>query len=114
MFRPRTTWLGHVISFLLLVPASVFSQTDRGQPSVSGCVQDPSQAAIRGAAVSLAGQSESLRRQAQTNDKGCFALYDISDGMYNLRILAEGFSPHEQVIRVGKDPVKIDSVTLEL
>ena len=97
MFRPRLAWLGHAVLLFLSVSISVFAQS--GAP-VSGCVQDPSHAVIRGAAAVLTSSDDSTRFQAQTDEKGCFAFASVKPGKYKIRILAEAFSPYENDVDV--------------
>lgn len=110
MFAPRLAWLAHACLLFLFAPVCVFAQSIA---SVTGCVQDPSHAVIRGAAVNLAGSDSSRRRQTQTDEKGCFEFKDVKPGNYRLRVLAEAFTPYEKDL-VAESPVEVDTIVLEI
>ena len=110
MFTSRQPWLCRVVFLLFFASVPVFGQS----PSwVSGCVQDPSHAVIRGASISLTRLDNSGRLQTQTDEKGCFTLSGVSSSKYRLEILAESFSPYEKDL-VVEDSMRLDDVVLEI
>src|SRR5215471_18336698 len=109
MFRSRLAWLGHAVCLLFLCSIPLFSQSS---PSVSGCVEDQTHSAIRGATVSLAGSDRATRIQTQTDEKGCFAIVAPA-GKYHLRILVEAFSPFEKDVAV-EGALPVEDIVLQI
>src|SRR5436190_11243522 len=109
MFAPRSAWLCRAISLFFFASVPAFSQSS--QP-VSGCVQDPSHAAIRAASVTLTSSDSSTRFQRQTDEKGCFTFDNVRAGKYELRVLAEAFSPFEK--EVAGDAGRLEDIALEI
>ncbi|MBI4472067.1 MAG: TonB-dependent receptor [Acidobacteria bacterium] len=95
MFVPRFPWLCHVASLFLFFSTPVFAQTGG---SISGCVEDSTEAAVPGATVILTSLDSSSRFQARTDEEGCFTIPGAASGSYDLRVLAEGFAAHEQQV----------------
>ena len=110
MFAPRSAWLCRVISLFLFACVPVFSQSSQ---SVSGCVQDPSHAAIRTASVTLTSSDTFTRFQRHTDEKGCFTFDDVHPGKYQLRVLAESFSPYEKDI-TAENTIEPENIVLEI
>ena len=110
MVTSRQPWLCCVVFLLFFASVPVFGQSPS---SVSGCVQDPSHAVIRGASISLTRLDNSGRLQTQTDEKGCFTLSSVSSSKYRLEILAESFSPYEKDL-VVENSVRLDDVVLEI
>ena len=110
MFHPRPAWFCHAISLLLFASTSVFAQSSA---HVSGCVEDSTHAVIQGATIILTSTDGSTRFQAQTDEKGCFNLTNVRSGKFQLRILAEAFSPYEREV-VVEDAVRLDAIVLEV
>jgi outer membrane cobalamin receptor len=109
MFTSRLAWLGHAACLLFLCSIPLFSQSS---PTVSGCVEDQTHSAIRGAIVSLAGSDRATRIQTQTDEKGCFAIVAPA-GKYHLRILAEAFSPFEKDVAV-EGALPVEDIVLQI
>ena len=110
MFAPRSAWLCRAFSLFLFSSASVFAQSSA---SVTGCVQDPSHAVIRGASAALTGSDHSSRFQAQTDERGCFTLRNVKPGKYQLRVLAEAFSPFDKEVIV-ENSIQLEDIVLEI
>lgn len=109
MFHPRPRFC-HAISLLLFAWTSAFAQSTA---RVSGCVEDSTNAVIQDATVILTSTDSSTRFQAQTDEKGCFNLTNVRSGKFQLRILAEAFSPYEREVIV-EDGVQLEPVVLEV
>ena len=112
MFTSRLAWLSRAVCLLFLssVPSvPLFSQSS---PSVSGCVEDQTHLAIRGAAVSLVSADRSTHLQTQTDEKGCFG-FAASAGKYRLRVLAEAFSTFEKDIVVER-ALPVENIVLHI
>ena len=110
MFETRVPWLCHAVSLFLFTCTPVSAQPPA---AVSGCVEDSTHAVIPGATVILTSSDRPARFQAQTDEKGCFALAGVRSGEYQLRILAEAFSPYEKDLAV-EGPVRLETVILEI
>ena len=108
MFAPRFARLCRAVSVFLFISIPAFGQS---QASISGCVQDPSHAAIRGASITLTSSDNRARFQTQTGEKGCFRISDVQSGKYQLRILAEAFSPYEKELAV-ENAIQLEDVVL--
>src|SRR5499426_4500815 len=110
MFTSRQPWLCRAVFLLSFASVPVFGQSSS---SVSGCVEDPSHAVIRGASISLTRLDNSGRLQTQTDEKGCFTFSSVTSGKYRLEILAESFSPYEKDL-VVENSMRLDDVALEI
>src|SRR5262249_4267856 len=110
MFTSRQPWLCRAVSLLFFPSVPVFGHSPS---SVSGCVQDPSHAVIRGASISLTRQDNSGRLQTQTDEKGCFTFISVSSGIYRLEVLAESFSPYVKAL-VVENSMRLEDVVLEI
>lgn len=110
MFSPRRPWVCHGIFLFLCFPTLVYGQL---QASVTGCVEDSSQAAIPGATVVLTTSERATRYQTQTDEKGCFRLDNVRDARYQLQVLAEEFSPYQREVLVQNE-LKLDTIVLQI
>ncbi|MGB8846026.1 MAG: carboxypeptidase regulatory-like domain-containing protein, partial [Terracidiphilus sp.] len=80
------------ISFLLLVlVASARAQFDTA--TVLGTVTDPSGAVVAHGNVALRNTATAVEQTAVTNDRGEFRFVDVSIGVYELNVKAQGFQP---------------------
>src|SRR5215471_17761634 len=109
MFRSRLAWLSHAVCLLFLCSIPLLSQSS---PSVSGCVEDQTHSAIRGAIVSLTGTDRATRIQTRTDEKGCFVVAAPA-GKYHLQILAEAFSPFEKDVAV-EGALPVEDIVLQI
>src|SRR5438552_3244467 len=75
---------------------SAFAQSGAGVGSISGIVQDPSKAAVPGAAVVVSNDSKAIRRTIETNNQGVFTAPALipADG-YSVSITKSGFSMYQ-------------------
>jgi hypothetical protein len=67
---------------------------------VTGTVVDPSQAVIRGAAVTLRNPATSLNLNSTTNEDGLFRFDYVSPGAYTLKVSATGFTSLKESVTV--------------
>src|SRR5438105_1020860 len=76
--------------------SSAFGQSGAGLGSISGIVQDPSKAAVPGAAVVVSNDSKGIRRTIDTNNEGVFTAPALipADG-YSVSITKSGFSMYQ-------------------
>lgn len=63
--------------------------------SLSGVVRDPTQAAISGAAVTLADDERHLTRSAVTNGEGVYSFVALLPGVYSITVAGPGFRTAE-------------------
>jgi hypothetical protein len=59
--------------------------------SIVGNVKDQSDAAIRGAVVTIVNKITNLTRRATTNDEGLYSFPNVPSGTYSLRVTMAGF-----------------------
>ena len=85
-----------LIVLLCISVGSVFAQSGAGVGSISGVVQDPSNAAVPGATVVVSNDSKGIRRTVETNSQGVFTAPALipADG-YNIVVTKEGFSNYQ-------------------
>src|SRR2546428_3409706 len=76
--------------------ANAFGQSGAGVGSISGIVQDPSRAAVPGAAVVVTNDAKGIRRTIETNNQGVFTAPALipADG-YTVSITKPGFSTYQ-------------------
>jgi iron complex outermembrane receptor protein len=79
-----------------LQAADAFGAAHTGR--IEGAVEDSTGGRIANAAVSLAGPVD---RTATTDKDGRFALGDLPDGEYRLRVEPDGFAPSEKRVRLA-------------
>lgn len=60
--------------------------------TISGTVVDPSGAAVAGARVTLARESESAKPETRTDDNGQFTFVNVAPGTLQLTVAADGFA----------------------
>jgi hypothetical protein len=72
--------------------------------SITGAVQDPSNAAVPEAAIVLRRTGDGLRRTAIADITGTFRFEDVAPGNYDLEVQHDGFSPASSRVRVGSRP----------
>jgi hypothetical protein len=105
-FFRRGSWL------LLVMSVSVCHAQIFG--TVRGTVQDPQQAAIPNARVTLKAQVSTLTKQTQTDSEGVFIVNALPAGPYTILIEREGFSTISQALSVaiGSAPLLKFSMTV--
>ena len=86
---------------LLLVPALLSAAT------VEGVVQDPSGAAVPGAAVVLNNSVTAQAANAITDTQGHFAFAGVAPGKYVITIQREGFEDAVKAIEIAEAPVTL-------
>src|SRR5438477_4397818 len=76
--------------------ANAFGQSGAGVGTISGIVQDPSKAAVPGAAVVVTNDAKGLRRTIETNSQGIFTAPALipADG-YTVSVTKAGFSMYQ-------------------
>jgi hypothetical protein len=92
----RLRYFGRIalfLSFASLVLAAIDSWAGVGG-SVSGTVQDASQAAVPGASVNATNIDTGVQQQVATNDQGFYSFPGLPVGRYNIAIEKAGFKPY--------------------
>lgn len=86
------------------------AQSPRG--ALRGAVQDASGARIRGAQVMVEAADCSMRREAQTEDRGEFRIDDLPAGNYHIAVHATGFAEAQSSVSIAVSSVREVTVTL--
>jgi len=83
--------------------------------SLTGTINDPSNAPLEGATAVLVNQSDSLMAGfALTDAKGRFLIEDIQFGKYILQISYLGYTDMEEIIEISsKSRIQLDLITME-
>src|SRR5436305_15292718 len=96
-------------SLLLLSP--VRGQSPSG--SVRGSVQDVTGARIANAIIVAQSSDSSLRREANSEDRGEFRIDDLLPGRYQIVVSAPGFSDAVAEVPIAVSSVREINVTLK-
>jgi carboxypeptidase family protein len=88
---PKGSLLGLI---LLFIPLGVFAQGETTS-AIVGQVNDPTNAAVPGATVTITNQETGLKRIAKTDDAGQFNFPQLKPGTYSVKVEAEGFAPQQ-------------------
>jgi hypothetical protein len=106
----RTPALASVFLCFSLLP--LHAQNSRG--SLRGVVQDATGARIPSAKIVVQAAGFSLRREAQSEERGDFRVDDLLPGRYHLTVSAAGFAQAEADVSVAVTEVRDVTVTLKL
>src|SRR6185369_9020664 len=87
-----------LLSFLLLVAACAFAQTEIGR--VSGVVRDPSGAIVPNATVTATSVGKQTAQSVTTNSSGAYQFLSLQPGTYEISVDAAGFQPFKQRVDV--------------
>jgi len=96
---------------LFILAALAVSQNPRG--SLRGAVQDGTGARVQGAKIVVESLTSTMRRQAETEDRGEFRLDDLVPGSYRIDVTASGFAPAQANVSVEVSSVREVTVTLK-
>src|SRR5436853_5546325 len=96
-------------SLLLLTPGQ--AQSPRG--SLRGSVQDVTGARIGNAIIVAQSPDSSLRREANSEDRGEFRIDDLLPGRYRIVVSAAGFSDAIAEVPIAVSSVREITVTLK-
>src|SRR5215472_7852884 len=96
---------------VFILAALALSQNPRG--SLRGAVQDRTGARIPGAKIVVESLTSTMRRQAETEDRGEVRLDDLAPGSYRIDVAAPGFDPAQANLSVEVSSVREVTVTLK-
>jgi hypothetical protein len=106
--RSKAILLAVVLPLLLAVASA---QNPRG--SLRGAIQDASGARVAHAKIVLQSAGSSLRREAQSEERGEFRLDDLLPGTYRMVVEAGGFAKAEADVAIAVSSVREVMVTLK-
>jgi hypothetical protein len=106
LFRKVAAWL--ISTVVLLTP--ICAQNPRG--SLRGAILDATGARVASAQVIVQAVDSSLRRLAETEDRGEFRVDDLPPGTYRLTVNAAGFAKAQADVSVALGSVREVTVTL--
>lgn len=81
-----------LFGFLILWTAPALAQTQLGTGALGGVVKDDSDAAIAGARIAIANESNGLTRETTTGPAGSFAVPVLPPGVYQATVAKDGFA----------------------
>ena len=101
-----------LLAVLVLVASPALAQVTSG--TISGTVQDPTGAYVKGASVTITNPATGLIRKVMTNDDGQFVAPSLLPGTYNITVEAPGFKKLESTGFVLSAADKLNAGTLTL
>jgi hypothetical protein len=100
-----------VILWTAICLVHAFAQSPRG--SLRGAVQDSTGARIPAAKIIVQAADSSLRREAETEDRGEFRVDDLPPGDYRMTVSAPGFAEAQAEVPIAVSSVREVTVTLK-
>ncbi len=97
-YNPRR--LAAVVAAVLSLAAASFSQSAGNSTALFGTVQDATGAVIFAATVKIHNPVSGMERTAQTDASGQFNFLNIPVDPYHLTVIAKGFSPHAEDVKL--------------
>ena len=90
------------ISLMIMICAPLCAQSNFA--TLSGRIQDPSQAPVSGAHITVTAKATDAVRHAITNDEGLFELPNLLPGGYSVQVSASGFAEQNRdvLLEVGQ------------
>src|SRR5271169_3264286 len=92
--RIAVTRLVVVSSLSLLIPLGALAQGETTS-AIVGDVQDPTNAAVPHARVTITSQATGLLRETTTDDSGRFNFPQLKPGVYSVKVEAPGFESQQ-------------------
>jgi len=86
--------LAAVCSISLLIPLGALAQGETTS-AIVGNVQDPANAAVADARVTITGRDTGLKRETTTDDSGRFNFPQLKPGVYSVKVEAPGFESQQ-------------------
>jgi outer membrane receptor for ferrienterochelin and colicins len=103
-------YISHFTFLLLLFSGISYAQTRE----ITGTVSDTNDAAVGGSNVSLRNLSTGLERIAITQNDGSFKFSGISDGSYEIIVVAKGFQRTAKKVESNQVNVKLEVSFVEV
>ncbi len=106
-----------LLTVMVLITLSSFSQTQTKSGTVNGRVEDASKSAIPSASVSLLkSKDSSLVKMTVTNKEGRYEFENIQEGKYLLSVSAVGFAPFlsKHIQFTGDATMEIETFSLAI
>lgn len=82
--------------------------------SIVGSVKDSSNAAIGGAKVTITSKETNQTREAESSEFGAFTLSTVPSGIYDVKIVREGFQAYSTTLTVSINSVVRVDATLNV
>ena len=107
-------YISRFLATALLVVGATFSASAQStvDGAISGVVNDPNGAIVRGAVVSVRNEGTNQERDGTTDDEGRFRIVQLQPGNYTVTINVSGFAPYSRqnvVVEVGQiTPLNVD------
>lgn len=98
-----------LFAFIFIFSSVAFAQTRE----ISGTVTDQNGAIVTGASVVLRNIETGLERVFTTNETGNFKFEKLSDGNYEVIIIAEGFKRNSQQVQSNQLDIKLEVSPLQ-
>src|SRR5512142_1722324 len=86
------TAVASLLTVFLLIPLSVFAQTETGQLTIKAT--DPQHAVVAGATVTVKSVDRGTVVNATTNDEGIAVVPSLQPGIYDVTVTGSGFAPY--------------------
>ncbi|HEY7392579.1 MAG TPA: carboxypeptidase regulatory-like domain-containing protein [Bryobacteraceae bacterium] len=105
------------LTFVVFLLSSVSLKAQATTGEIHGTVQDPTQAVVAGAKVTLTNEGQSaVVRETQTLADGNFLLTPLLPGTYSLTVEASGFKKYSQtgIVLNVNDKLGLPPITLEV
>jgi tetratricopeptide (TPR) repeat protein len=90
-----------LIVCVLMAAGTAFAQDWKGKATLSGKVTDPAGKAISGATVTLTFTPLKAGTKTKTNGQGDWQVKNVANGVWDVRIEKDGFTPKEFEVEVG-------------
>ncbi|MGH9217652.1 MAG: TonB-dependent receptor [Vicinamibacterales bacterium] len=101
-----------ILAALFLPALAAFAQTTTS--TIAGTVTDASGAVIRGAEVTVRGETIAAERRATTDERGEYRLTALPAGTYTITVTATGLAPSASLLEVTLNRVVTFDVTLQV
>jgi hypothetical protein len=114
ILRPTLLIFVFVAPLPFLLPEAAFSQGETTS-AILGQVNDPTNAAVPGATVTITNQETGLKRVAKTDDAGHFNFPQLKPGAYSVKAEAVGFAAQQiDSVVAGLGETRTADFTLKL
>ena len=101
-----------ILAALLLPALAAFAQTTTS--TIAGTVTDASGAVIRGAEVTVRGETIAAERRATTDERGEYRLTALPAGTYTITVTATDLAPSAALLEVPLNRVVTFDVTMQV